>query len=97
MSNVQLRLSDSTPLVKRRQWSRVEAETTNSAIGGSVVDGLTIEWERFKKFEGMSQEEIDVLGVKEYEKLEDERMKKNALHVSKLLVEQIELLFLVSE
>ena len=55
-----------------------EAERTNSAIGDSVVDGLTIEWERFKKFEGFSQEEIDALGVKEYEELEDERMKKNA-------------------
>ena len=67
-----------------------EAERTNSAIGDSVVDGSTIEWERFKKFEGMSQEEIDALGVKEYEELENERMKKNAWYVSKLLVERIE-------
>ena len=40
-----------------------EAERTNSAIGDSVVDGSTIEWERFKKFQRMSQEEIDTLGV----------------------------------
>ena len=67
-----------------------EAERTNSAIGDSVVDGSTIEWERFKKFEGMSLEEIDTLGVKEYEEIENERMKKNAWHVSKLLVERID-------
>ena len=67
-----------------------EAERTNSAIGDSVVDGSTIEWEGFKKFEGMSQEEIDSLGVKEYEEIENERMKKNAWHVSKLLVERID-------
>ena len=67
-----------------------EAERTNSAIGDSVVDGSTIEWEQFKKFEGMSREEIDALGVKEYEELENERMKKNAWYVSKLLVERID-------
>ena len=38
----------------------------------------------------MSQEEIDVLGVEEYEEIENERMKKNAWHVSKLLVERID-------
>ena len=67
-----------------------EAERTNSAIGDSVVDGSTIEWEQFRKFEGMAQEDIDALGVKEYEELEEERMKKNAWHVSKLLVERID-------
>ena len=67
-----------------------EAERTNSSIGDSVVDGSTIEWERFKKFEGVSQVEIDALGVKEYEEIENERMKKNAWHVSKLLVERID-------
>jgi hypothetical protein len=50
-----------------------EAGRTNSAIGDSVVDGSTIEWERFKKLKEMSQEEIDALTVKEYEKLEDGR------------------------
>ena len=67
-----------------------EAERTNSAIGDSVVDGSMIEWGQFKKFEGMVQEDIDALGVKEYEELEEERMKKNAWHVSKLLVERID-------
>ena len=41
-----------------------EAERTNSAIGDSVVDGSTIEWERFKKFEGLSQKEVDSLELK---------------------------------
>ena len=67
-----------------------KAERTNSSMVDSVVDGSTIEWERFKKFKGLSQEEIDALGVKEYVKLEDERMKKNAWRVSKNLVERID-------
>ncbi len=28
-----------------------EAERTNSAIGGAVVDAATIEWEKYKQFE----------------------------------------------
>ena len=38
----------------------------------------------------MSEEEICALGVKEYEEIENEMMKKNAWHVSKLLVECID-------
>ena len=67
-----------------------EAERTNSAIGDSVVDGSTIDWERYRKFEGMSKDDIAALGVKEYEKLEKERMEKNAWHVAELLVERID-------
>ncbi|CAB4000377.1 nuclease HARBI1 [Paramuricea clavata] len=38
-----------------------EAERTNSAIGDVVVDGATIEWEKFKRFESLSEEEIEAL------------------------------------
>ena len=35
-----------------------EAERTNSAIGDSIVDGQTIEWEHIKLFDGISDESI---------------------------------------
>ncbi len=53
-----------------------EAERTNSAIGDSVVDGSTIEWETHKKFEGMTEDEVKKLSVKQYEELEAQRMEK---------------------
>ena len=48
-----------------------EAERTNSAIGDSIVDGETLEWEKTKCFQGMT-EEIDVS-----ERLPGIREKKN--------------------
>ena len=44
-----------------------EAERTNSAIGDAVVDGATINWEVYKQFEGMNEEEINQLIVKKFE------------------------------
>ena len=38
-----------------------EAERTNGAIGDSIVDGSTIQWEQYKKFDGLSDEEISTL------------------------------------
>ena len=55
-----------------------EAERTNSAIGDSIVDGSTIQWEQYKKFDGLSDEEISTLTFKEYEEHERQRMEKNA-------------------
>lgn len=55
-----------------------EAERTNSAIGDSIVDGSTIQWEQYKKFDGLSDEEISTLTLKEYEEHERQRMEKNA-------------------
>jgi len=34
------------------------AERTNSATGDAVVDGATIEWESYKRFQGMTKEEV---------------------------------------
>ena len=67
-----------------------EAERTNSAIGDSVVDGATINWERHKQFEEMTEDKIKSLGVKEFEELEKKRMEKNAWFVAGLLVERID-------
>jgi len=44
-----------------------EAERTNSVIGDSVVDGATIQWEHFKRFQDISKESIENLSLQEYE------------------------------
>ena len=67
-----------------------EAERTNSAIGDSVVDGATIEWEKYKQFEGVSEEKINQLSVKEFEEMEVKRMEKNAWNGAKLLVDRVD-------
>jgi hypothetical protein len=41
-----------------------EAERTNSAIGDSIVDGSTLEWNQYKRFDGLSDDEISKLTVK---------------------------------
>ena len=46
-----------------------EAERTNSAIGDSVVDGSTIEWEMHKTFKGMTEDEVKKLSAKNGEKM----------------------------
>ena len=55
-----------------------------------LLMGQTIEWETFKQFEGMSQREIEMLSVKEFEEVEEKRMQKNAWAVSRELVERID-------
>ena len=57
-----------------------ETERTNSAIGDSIVDGSTIQWEQYKKFDSLSDEEISTLTLKEFEEHERQRMEKNAWH-----------------
>ena len=59
-------------------------------IGDAVVDGKTIEWEKRKRFEGMTEEEIAGLSVKDYDTLEEERMRKNCWDVSKELTRRID-------
>ena len=57
-----------------------EAERTNTAIGDSIVDGSTIQWQQYKKFDSLSDEEISTLTLKEFEEHERQRMEKNAWH-----------------
>ncbi|CAH3150587.1 unnamed protein product, partial [Pocillopora meandrina] len=38
-----------------------EAERTNSAISDALVDGATLEWEKYRRFEDLSEEEIKQL------------------------------------
>eukprot|EP00794_Sanderia_malayensis_P000903 gene903-206_t len=67
-----------------------EAERTISAIGDSVVDGATIDWEIVKRYEGMTAEEVEGMSLQAFEKYEAERMLKNAWAVSKELVKRID-------
>lgn len=67
-----------------------EAERTNASIGDALVTGETLQWEFHKRFEGMSEEEIEQLSLPEYEKLEEERMRKNAWRVAEELAERVD-------
>ena len=67
-----------------------KAEQTNSAIGDSVVDGATINWEHHQRFEGLAEHEIASLSLTEYEKIEEERMEKNAWRVSEEVASRID-------
>jgi hypothetical protein len=58
-----------------------EAERTNSAIGDSIVDGATIQWEKYPKFHGLTNDMIATLTLVEYEEHEASRMEKNAWFV----------------
>ena len=67
-----------------------EAERTNSAIGDSVVDGATIKWEHFKRFDGLSADEITELTLEAFERMEEERMTKNAWRVANQVAARID-------
>ena len=55
-----------------------EAERTNSAIANNIVDGGTLPWENEKRFDGMSEEEIEEMSLEEFELYEKNRMERNA-------------------
>ena len=67
-----------------------EAERTNLAIGDSVVDGATINWEHHKRFEGLSEDEIASLSLEEYEKAGEERIERNACKVANEIAARID-------
>ena len=67
-----------------------EAERTNSAIAESVVDGQTIEWEFYKLFGGISDDKIEGMTLKEFERHQDQRMKLNAYIVRDEVVKRID-------
>ena len=67
-----------------------EAERTNSAISDALVDGATLEWEKHKRFEDLTKEEIKNMSLHKYEEYEKKRMEKNAWHVCKMVTERID-------
>ena len=67
-----------------------EAERTNSAIGDNIVDGGTIDWNHFKKFDGLTDEDIEKMTLLGYQKHEAQRMRKNAWRVVSIVQERID-------
>ncbi|KXJ16378.1 hypothetical protein AC249_AIPGENE6513 [Exaiptasia diaphana] len=62
-----------------------EAERTNSAVGDSIVDGTTLQWEKYPKCHNLTDEQISQLTVEEYDAHEQDRMEMNAWWVAKEL------------
>ena len=67
-----------------------EAERTNASIGDALVTGETLNWEHYKRFENMSKEDIEALTLQDYEKLEKERMERNAWKAAGELAERVD-------
>ena len=67
-----------------------EAERTNSAISDALVDGATLEWEKYRRFEDLSEEEIKQLSLQSYEEYEKKRMEENAWYVCSQVAERID-------
>ena len=67
-----------------------EAERTNSAISDALVDGATLEWEKYRRFEDLSEEEIKQMSLQWYEEYEKKRMEKNAWYVCSQVAERID-------
>ena len=55
-----------------------EAERTNSAVGDSIVDGATLQWNKYPKFYNLSDDQIAKLTLQEYDSEEEKRMEINA-------------------
>ena len=66
-----------------------EAEQTISATGDNVVDGCTIDRNYYKRFDDVSNEEINNMTAKEFQKYERERMSKYAWRVAEIVRERI--------
>ena len=64
-------------------------ERTNSAIGDAVVDGATIEWECYKRFHGMTKEEVSGLTIQDYDAQEAQKMQRNAWRITHQLAGRI--------
>ena len=74
----------------RRGSGQGEAERTNSAISDVLADGATLESEKYRRFEDLSEGEIKAMSLHSYEQYEKERMEKNAWHVCKQVAERID-------
>ena len=67
-----------------------EAERMDSAVGDSIVDGATLQWERYPRFHNLSDDEIANLTIKEFDAHEEERMEMNAWWVAEELANRID-------
>ena len=53
-----------------------EAERTKSAISDALVDGARLEWEKYVRFQDLSDEQIKKMSLQDYERYEKESRKK---------------------
>ena len=67
-----------------------KAEKTNSAVGGSIFDGATLQWNKYPKFYNLSDDQIAKLTLQEYDSEEEKRMEMNAWWVAKELACRID-------
>lgn len=74
----------------RRDSGQNEAERTNASIGNALVTGENFQWDYYKRFEEISREETEALSLQEYERLEEERKKKNAWGAAADLSERVD-------
>lgn len=73
----------------RGDSSHNESERTNACIGEALVDGGAIKWEYFKPLDGITEEDIEAMGIDEIAKEEDECMERNAWKVADEVVERV--------
>lgn len=67
-----------------------EAEQTNSGVSNAICDGGIIDWETNKRFESMTNEEIDHLSDEQHNELKEQRDKRNAWSVSREIAKRID-------
>ena len=67
-----------------------EAESSNSAIADSVVDGGTIDWEKVKLFDNLSDAEISAMSINDFDAHQRQHMRVNACSVQKEIVKRID-------
>lgn len=75
---------------RAREDSGQEDERTNAAVGDAVIDGGTIKWDYFQRFDDLSDEEVQNMTLSSYEQYEDNRMERNAWRVSQDIASRID-------
>ncbi len=56
-------------------------ERTQAAVGKAISNGAHLEWDYYKRFEDLTQEEIQEMTQDDYIQYEDIRIKKNVKYV----------------
>ena len=74
----------------RKDSGQGEAERTNAAVGDAVIDGGTIKWDYFPRFDDLSDEEVQNMTLESYEQYEDNRMERNAWRVAQDVASRID-------
>jgi len=70
----------------RGESGQIEAEQTNSDVSNAICDGGKIDWET----NSMAIEEIDHLTLEQYNKIKEQRDKRNAWSVSREVARRID-------